>query len=158
MGPVLYRIFITVHSGLRWVLLALLLTVIVQAVRSWRSAAPFEKKHRILVAATVGMADLQLLLGLGLYFGLTDRFKTLIADPGNVMRTSELRFFAVEHIFGMLLALALLHVTSVRAKRAEDHTTAWKRIMIGFIVALLIIAASIPWPFMPASRPWLRFG
>jgi len=155
---VLYSVLITLHSGLRWVLLVLMLVVIVQAVRGWRSAAPIEKKNRVLASISIGIADLQLLLGLGLFFGATEWFTTLLEDPGNVMRTSALRFFAVEHWFGMVVAIAILHVASVRSKRADDDALAWRRLALGFIGALIVILVSIPWPFMAAARPLFRFG
>ncbi len=154
----LYQILLTAHSALRWLLLAALLVVIVQAVSGWRGGGAVEKKHRGLAAAAVGLADLQLLLGLGLFFGPTDWLSRLLQDPGLVMRTSALRFFAVEHWFGMVAALVILHVTSIRSKRAADDKLAWRRLALGFIAALIVILVSIPWPFVPAARPLFRFG
>lgn len=154
----LYRIIVTLHSGLRWVLLALLLVVIVRAVLGWRGGKALVKKDRVLASICVGIADLQLVIGLLLYFGLTSWFTTLLEDPGRVMGTSALRFFAVEHAPGMIVALVILHVASIRSKRADDDRVAWRRLALGFIAALVLILVSIPWPFMPYGRALFRFG
>jgi hypothetical protein len=148
---------LSVHSGLRWVVLAMLLVVLVSAVRGWRSAAPMTKRDRALRSAAIGLADLQLLLGLTLY-ATGPWIQSFREDMGHVMRTTVLRFFVVEHAFGMLVALVVLHVASVASKKANDPKTAWRRAAIGLGVGLAIILISIPWPFLPYGRPLLRFG
>lgn len=153
----LHRILLTLHSGLRWVVLTMLVVVLVHAIRSWRQSAERTKRDRILVASTVGLADLQLLLGLSLYV-VGPWLTTLGEDMGLVMRTAPLRFFVVEHAFGMIVGLVILHVASVRSRKADDDRTGWRRLAIGVGVALFAILASIPWPFMAYGRPLLRLG
>ncbi|MCB9598046.1 MAG: hypothetical protein H6719_35350 [Sandaracinaceae bacterium] len=153
----LHSILLTVHSGLRWLVLIMLVVVLVNAVRGWRSGAELQKRDRAITSAAIGFADLQLLVGLSLY--LTGPWLTTFREGmGHVMRTTVLRFFVVEHVTGMLVALAVLHIASVRSKRADEPKIAWRRLAIGVGLALLIIFASIPWPFMPYGRPLLRFG
>ncbi|MCA9605066.1 MAG: hypothetical protein KC619_05705 [Myxococcales bacterium] len=153
----LHRILLTVHSGLRWVVLAMILVVLVSAIRGWRSGAEMQKRDRGLKSAAVGLADLQLLLGLVLY-ATGPWIQTFQEGMGHVMRTTQLRFFVVEHVFGMVTAIVVLHVSSVLSKRAAEPKAQHKRLAIGFGVALLIIFASVPWPFMPYGRPLIRFG
>ena len=77
------------------------------------------------------------------------------SDFGAAMRQSDLRFWAVEHVIGMLIASALLHIGTTRVKKALEgrrHKTA----IIFFGLALLVVLASIPWPGMPAGRPLFR--
>ncbi|MBX3270311.1 MAG: hypothetical protein KF729_08615 [Sandaracinaceae bacterium] len=154
----LHRVLLTIHSGLRWVVLAMLLALLVAAIRGWRSGAALEKRDRILKGAAIGLADLQLLLGLTLY--ATGPWLTSLSEDARlVMRTSVLRFFVIEHATGMLAALVVLHVGSVLSKRAKDDPkAAWRRLAIATGVALLLILASIPWPFLPYARPLLRWG
>lgn len=152
-----HQILLTVHSGLRWAVLVMLVVVLVSAVRGWRSGVEMSKRDRGLRAAAVGLADLQLILGLTLYV-TGPWIDSIQQDMGHVMRTTALRFFVVEHSTGMLVALAILHVTSVLTKKATDPKTAWRRLAIGFGVGLAIILISIPWPFLPYGRPLFRFG
>ncbi len=154
---VLHRVLLTIHSGLRWAVLFMLVVLFVAAIRGWRAGAAMEKRDRALKGAAIGLADLQLLLGLTLY--LTGPWvEAFREDVGRVMRTAVLRFFVVEHVTGMLAGLAVLHVASVLSKRAGDPKTAWRRLAIGVGLALLLILASIPWPFLPYGRPLLTLG
>jgi len=152
-----HTVLLTIHSSLRWLVLVALVALFVRAVVGWRGKQERTKRDRILTAITIGFVDLQLLLGLVLYF-TGPWMQTLSEGMGRVMSTTPLRFFIVEHPFGMIVALIVLHVFSVRSRKADDDTVAWRRLAIGVGLGLLIILISIPWPFMPAGRPWLRFG
>jgi len=57
------------------------------------------------------------------------------------------RFFAVEHLAGMLIAIILIHIGKAQGKRPIGDKAKHRRTMIFYLVALLIILASIPWPF-----------
>ena len=63
--------------------------------------------------------DIQLLLGLLLYFVVSPLMASIRADFGAAMSDSNLRFFAVEHISLMMLAVVLGHVAVVMARRAD---------------------------------------
>jgi len=62
--------------------------------------------------------DLQLLLGLVLYFVLSPFTTQALNDFGAAMRNAPLRFFAVEHVTLMLAAVILVHVGRVLARKA----------------------------------------
>lgn len=155
--PAVHSVLLAVHSSLRWLVLVALVALFVRAVVGWRGEHERTKRDRILTAVTIGFVDLQLVLGLVLYF-TGPWMQTLSEGMGRVMSTSPLRFFIVEHPFGMILALIVLHVFSVRSRKADDDKLAWRRLAIGLGVGLLLILISIPWPFMPAGRPWFRLG
>jgi len=98
----------------------------------------------------------QLLVGLLLYFALSPFTTDAMKDFGAAMRTPALRFWAVEHVFGMVIGVALAHVGRVRIRKAEmsrRHLVA----VIFFGIALVAILASIPWPGTPNGRPWIRW-
>jgi len=152
-----HAVLVGIHSSLRWLVLVALVALFVRAVMGWRSGAERTKRDRIITAATIGIVDVQLLIGLILYF-TGPWMQTLSEGMGPVMSHTPLRFFIVEHPFGMIVALIVLHVFSVRSRKADDDTVGWRRLAIGVGVGLLLILISIPWPFMPAGRPWLPFG
>jgi phosphoglycerol transferase MdoB-like AlkP superfamily enzyme len=90
--------------------------------------------------------DIQLLLGLILYFtGMW--FEKVKSGMGAVMKDSTERFFAVEHALMMIIAWLLVHVGRSMVKRGSTDAQKHKRTLIYFGIALLLILAMIPWPF-----------
>lgn len=151
-----YTIVLVLHSWVRWLIVVGAVVALVRALRGWSGDRPWEAGDRVPLVATVGMLDLQLLVGLLLYFVLSPMTPGSFEALGASMKSSVTRFWAVEHGFGMLLAVVAAHVTSVRVRRAPDarkHRTA----AIGIIVMLVLLAASMPWPFLPYGRPLVRF-
>ena len=152
----MHSFFLVAHSALRWVLLFGLIAVVVAAVRGWRASKPYETTDRKRVAAVVGVAHLQVLIGLIVY-GVTGPWITMLQENARqVMSTRALRFFAVEHSFSMIVAVVILQIGVIRAKRAEGDGVGWRRLAIASGLSLLIIVGSIPWPFMPYGRALLR--
>lgn len=70
---------------------------------------------------------------------------------GEVMKHSAYRFFAVEHFAGMLIGIILITVARGKAKVLNYKATSWL-----LLIALIIILATIPWPFRGEGigRPW----
>jgi hypothetical protein len=152
----LYVSVLFVHSSLRWFVLALALSVTARsALGLWRQL-PWSATHERLHKALLLTADLQLALGLALYLWLSPFSRAFFHNPRVGFHDASLRFFGIEHVFGMSIALTLLHFGQVRAQRAR---TAWdkQRQACWFsLAALLLMAASVPWPFMPYPRPLWR--
>ena len=60
------------------------------------------------------------------------------------------RFWAVEHITGMLIAIILITVARGKAKALNYKAVFWL-----LLIALMIIFAVVPWPFREGiARPW----
>ncbi|MFN0061262.1 MAG: hypothetical protein ACKVPX_01915 [Myxococcaceae bacterium] len=140
---------LSIHSWLRWILLAVVLFALVHALT--------QRNHqRGLVRATVSLMDLQVLLGLFLY-GFLSPFMPKSGEAfRGAMKDSMLRFWAVEHLVSAILALVAVHVGSVAARRAPDAARAQKRWAIGLGVGLLFLLATVPWPFLPYGRSLFR--
>ena len=137
------------HSSLRWAVLAVLLYALFRAIQGLQNNRPFGEDDRRAGLFTTIVCDLQLLLGLALYFLGPMGLKN-IQDSGmaTVMQNPLARFFAVEHISMMLLAIILIHVGSARSKRGATDAAKHKAALIFYGIGLLLILASIPWPFM----------
>jgi hypothetical protein len=97
------------------------------------------------------------MIGLLLYVGLSPITRAALQDFGGAMRDSVLRFWAVEHIFGMLVSLTLAHIGRSKTRRLSNATARHKAAAIYFGLALLVMLASIPWPGLPAGRALFRF-
>jgi hypothetical protein len=152
----MYLLTLAVHSLLRWVVLAAGLLAAGRAVAGARSRSEWtpvdEKAGRWFVVAL----DVQLLLGLALYLGLSPVTQIAFQDVGAAMGNSVLRFWVVEHIVGMLLAVVLAHVGRVRLRRTADAARRHRTAAIFFGLALVAMIVTIPWPGMPAARPLFR--
>jgi hypothetical protein len=80
-----------------------------------------------------------------LYAFVSPVTKTAFNDFGAAMKNADLRFYAVEHILMMVIALVLVHIG--RAKSKKD-VAPWKKhrsAAIFYGIALLLVLAGIPW-------------
>jgi hypothetical protein len=152
----MYSATLIVHSWLRWavIIAGLLATVRALLGGSRRSAwTPADDRAGFWFVMAL---DLQLLVGLVLYGFLSPYATQAFRDFGGAMKDPVLRFWAVEHAFGMLIGVALAHVGRVRARRTDSlrrHRVA----AIFYGLALLAILISIPWPGSVHGRPLLRW-
>ena len=135
---------VAVHSFLRWVLLLLLLITIIKAFSGWFGKKMFTSGDRKLSLFTMIAAHTQLLLGLALYFQSP---WVRLGEMGAAMKNSILRFWAVEHILGMVVAIVLITIGNSKAKRGASDEKKFRALAILFTLALVLILASIPWPF-----------
>jgi len=58
-----------------------------------------------------------------------------------VMKNDVPRFFVVEHVTGMLIAIVLITIARGKVKKAAYGATFWL-----YVIALALILLSIPWP------------
>ncbi len=142
-----YSIILFLHSWLRWVVLILALVAIVKSLSGWLGNKPFTKSENGIGGAFVGTMHLQLVLGLLLYFVFSAYgFKAIsAAGMGEVMKDSTARFWGVEHIFMMILAVVFAQIGRSRSKRAVSDMQKHKSAAIFFIIALLLVLSRIPW-------------
>lgn len=128
------------HSGLRWVALIL----IVWAIYNAFSAKEFEKRYKLINLFSMVSLHLQLVLGLILYI-ISDKVKFFdgwMKEPSGIYR-----FYGMEHLAGMLIAIALITVGYVKSKKGTTPAEIYKPIKLFYIIGLILILASIPWPF-----------
>ncbi len=139
----MYTGLLHLHNVLRWVILIALLLNIFKLLAGNRSIG----LSKVLLIS----AHTTLLIGLYQYFTGPWGFHLISQmGMGEVMKNSTFRFFAVEHIFGMIVAIALITVGHVKLKKGG----ATKTTAILYIIALIVILASIPWPFRASvARP-----
>jgi hypothetical protein len=110
-------------------------------------------KKDALKASKVLLISAHSTLVLGLYqyfFGPIGFIFIKSMGMAAVMKDNVARFWAVEHIFSMLLAITLITIGHVKYKKGGSSKTT----LILYILALLLIFAAIPWPFRAAiARP-----
>ena len=153
----MYPAMLTLHSVLRWVVLLTGLLAAARACAGWTGQRPWTTAdHRAGVWFTIAL-DIQLLAGLGLYLVLSPLTQTAFENMAATMRNSSLRFWSVEHPFGMMIALVLVHVGRVRIRKASTDESRHQTAAIFFVIALVIILLSLPWPGTLNARPLFRW-
>jgi hypothetical protein len=135
-------ILISSHSGWRWIVLLLLLAAVVKMHMGWKGKKTFVEGDRKLVLFAMIAFHLQFLFGWILYF-ISDR--VIFSDK--TMGESILRFFALEHVLMMTIAMVLITIGHSKAKKKKDDTAKFKVIAVFYTIALIVILAAIPWPF-----------
>jgi hypothetical protein len=151
-----YPIALFAHSWIRWVVLVCLVLVVVRTLRGWLGGHLWTPTDERLHSALVGAADLQFLLGLWLYLGASPFVRAFLANPGVEVHTRLLRFFGLEHVLMMVVAVALIHVGRATSQKATDARLRHRRTAIWTLVATLLVLSSIPWPSFPVERPLFR--
>jgi hypothetical protein len=136
------------HSGLRWIVLILALLAIVKAFMGMQKKSAFTNSDNKIGLMLISFMDIQLIIGLVLYVFGPLGFKNIQnMGMGEVMKNPYTRFFAMEHLVGMLIAIVVFHIGRSKSKKAIDDASKHKKAFIFYLIGLLIILASIPWPF-----------
>jgi hypothetical protein len=152
----MYSFLIVAHSLFRWLVLISLLFAIYRAYVGWVTKKAFTPLENSIRNFASTIANIQFLIGLWLYF------KSPIVDYfwGNVsvaIHERDIRFFGIEHITMMFIAVSIINTGSGLVKRRPTDKSKFKTIAIWFSVGLTIIFLSIPWRFSPfTSRPYFR--
>jgi hypothetical protein len=135
---------IHLHNALRWVVLIAGVIAIVKAILNASAGKPYQR-----TAGTVFVASmhLQLVLGFGLYFGVSALAETFRADPGAAMKVAALRFFGMEHLVLVVAAAVVATIGSARSRRAPDEASKNKTARTFFVIAMVLVLLGIPWPF-----------
>lgn len=150
----MYEILLRSHSGLRWLVIGFVLAAIFRAFTNMSSGkfTPLDDKLSLFSLIS---AHIQLLLGLGLYFISPFVKAAMEAGMGEAMKSTVMRFWLVEHLIGMLIGITLITIGRISAKKATGDSAKFKKIAIFFTIGIIVILASIPWPFRAEiARGW----
>lgn len=137
------------HSALRWVALILL---VITVIGSFTGGSTFTEGARKRGLFTMITLHVQLVVGLALYF--LGQNGVALFKQADVMSDPMHRFFAVEHLTGMLVAILFATLGHSLAKRAGSDRSKYRKQQIWFTFALILIVASIPWPFRPGFEAY----
>jgi hypothetical protein len=149
------QIVLVLHNLLRWAVLIFGLWTLLNAITGVFSNRKYSAADNRSNLFFMISCDIQLLIGLILYF--SNSWFDRLRDLGNNMKDPVNRFFTMEHMSMMIIAWILVHVGRASVKRAGTDAAKHKRMLIFFGIAILLILASIPWPFREAiARPYFR--
>jgi hypothetical protein len=131
------------HSGLAYLALLGLVIVIFWALFGSLSGREFQEKDRKIAMIAFILSHIQLLLGLILYFVSPLGFSLLTS--GTAMGDATARLTALEHPVINILAIVLISVGYIRAKKLTVSQSKFRSIYMMYAIVLVLILSRIPW-------------
>ncbi|MDD2982961.1 MAG: hypothetical protein PHQ74_06205 [Crocinitomicaceae bacterium] len=139
---------VAAHSGMRWIVLILILAAIFNAIAS-KASGKYEKKDKMLNLFAMIFLHIQLLVGIILYF---NSGKVSFAEGW--MKNASTRFYGMEHVLLMLIAITLVTIGRKKAEKASLAANKHGAIVKFYAIGLILIIISIPWPFRNLGGSW----
>ncbi|MDX1591090.1 MAG: hypothetical protein R3283_03950 [Balneolaceae bacterium] len=134
------------HSYLAYFLLGVLILSLIYAIVQFVTKSMFTERVRKVVLTGFIASHLQLLIGLILYvvspLGLS-------GFSGEVMSDSVSRLYALEHPLTMIVAVILISVGYIKAKKPGDDARRFKTVILYYTLGLILILIRIPWQAWP---------
>ena len=149
----MYPVVLFLHSWVRWIVAIAAVVAVARAFYGWLGKKGWAKLDDQLGLLFSTSLDVQMLLGLILYFFLSPITQAAFKNLGAATSDATLRFFTLEHLLYMLVAVVLGHVGRALSKKATEPVAKHRMAAILFGLATLAILLAIPW-----SRPLFRFG
>lgn len=144
----MYQGLLHLHNLLRWVILILAVIAIVKAFAGMTSRKPFTNTDKKIGLFLMVAAHIMFMIGLFQWLAGDWGINTIRKmGMGEVMKNSIYRYWAIEHITGMVIAIALITVGRGVGKKNIADRIKHQRTFWFYLVALLIILVTIPWPF-----------
>ena len=137
------------HSLLRYAVLLTVAAAGILHLRGFLTKRPILTYERSLSILAVVFSHVQLAIGLILYLMKFNVYKEMSGEMG--------RFWKMEHLGTMVIAVALVTIGRASAKRSYDEEVKQKRIAVFFLIALALMLWAIPWPFsvFGHGRGWI---
>jgi hypothetical protein len=151
----MYTTILALHSWIRWIALIAGVGATIMTMRDSSGAAGTSRVDRWGFALVTAL-DVQLLLGLILYLVVSPNMVEIRANFGAAMKDPVARFWAVEHITSMLIAVILVHVGRVLGRKSTSPESKRMKLFVCFGIATVLMILSIPWPGLRAGRPLFR--
>ena len=133
------------HSGLRYLVLILLLAGIIRSFSALFSQKPWGSFDNLVGKWLLIFTHVQFLIGLVVYFanGWHNQLQH--------MSEATLRYNALEHPLAMILAVVLITIGRSRGRKAKSDSAKHRLAGVLWLIALVIILSRIPtqsWPGM----------
>ncbi len=141
----LYTGLLHTHSMFRWLVLITLIVAIILGFSGWLGKKEWTKKDNLAGLLLTIFIDIQFLIGIILYAFVSPITKAAFANFGAAMKNDEQRFYAVEHILMMMIALVIIHIGRAKSKKAISDVKKHRSAALFFTAALILIIAAIPW-------------
>jgi hypothetical protein len=131
-------LLVLTHSTLRYFIIVFLLILLFRSFQGWQQKRAFTATDNKVSLWLFILTHSQLLIGLILYF-----ISPLVIFDGASMKNAITRYWLVEHISMMLIAVVLITLARTTSKKMTDDLAKHKRLFIFNLIALLIIIVAI---------------
>jgi hypothetical protein len=143
----MFPVLLQIHSILRWVILILLVLSIVQSLIGWIKKRELREGDTKIWLFTMIFTHTTLLIGLILlFFGRFGILSSGLPEGVVLMKDTFYRFYWVEHPTGMIVATILITLGRAVVKKQITDPLKYKRAFWYFLLALVVIILTIPWP------------
>ncbi|WBX76859.1 hypothetical protein PG911_00955 [Tenacibaculum ovolyticum] len=129
----------TLHSYWAYIVVAVLLFTVINAIIGLVQKKEFTHKEFRLGLFGLITTHIQLLLGFLVYF--VGGFQSGLGD----MKDSAVRLLALEHPLMMIIAIVLITIGWSKHKKQVKSETKFKTFTIFYGLALVLILSRIPW-------------
>jgi heme A synthase len=151
----IYSLVLTIHNFNRWAILIFFALTLGYFLHNKFTINKMTKESQKYLKFTMIFSDIQLLVGVALYFFSSPLMITFLMSLNEnvhaIMKTKETRFFIIEHPFMMILFWILIHVAVVVSKKDSIDSKKLNNILIILFVCLALLVGGIPW-FRPLYR------
>ena len=138
-----------IHSLLRYGVLITVAAAGLIHLRGLLAQRPILNGERSLAIVAVVLCHVQLVVGLILYAMSYELYSNMQGAAG--------RFWKMEHLGTMVVAILLVTLGRALSKRAKLERSKQLRIAVFFLIGLALMLLAIPWPFTEIghNRGWL---
>jgi hypothetical protein len=151
-----YGVLRLVHGYWRWAVLVSGAVVLLRALAGVRRQRPWTPSDERASRTLVAVVDIQVLLGLTLYFALSPFWLAVRESFHLVVKDPATRFFGMEHETAMLLAFIAAHLGRIGARRASEAASKHRALLVWTLLFFALVLWAIPWPWRSIGRPLLR--
>ncbi len=141
----MYPVLLQIHHYLSYLVVLLAVYVTIKAWIGYTGKKRFLPADEKSGLAFSILFDIQVLAGLILYVFVSPITKAGFADMGATMKNADLRFYVIEHIMVMLIALVLIHIGRSKTKKAHTDISKHKTSAIFYTIGLILILSRFPW-------------
>lgn len=136
----MYQGLLYTHTYLRYFILVMLIVVIVMAAIGLVNKKPYGKLDNKFSLFLLIFTHLQAVVGLILYF-----VSPFVKFSSETMKDSTLRYWTVEHLTGMIVAVVLITVGRITTKKLPLDASKHRRMLVlnGVALVLIIVVISL---------------
>lgn len=147
----LAKYLLAAHNLIRWLVLAAGAYAVFRAWTGWSGRKQWTDSDSGAVRLFVNSVSLQFVVGVILY-AVSPLIRTGLSDMGNAMREPTIRYFVVEHVTVMLIAIAIAHIGAAKVRKATSDSARFQTATIWMGIAFAAMAGFVPWgrPLFPS--------
>ena len=135
----LYSFLLPLHSLVRWAVVIIAVAAVGRAFYAWLAKKEWTALDNRLGMLFPMLLDVQVLFGLILYFFASPLTETFFQNMPAAMQNPEIRFYGIEHIFYMVLALGIAHAGRMFSRRAKEPAARHRAAALFFGLAVLVV-------------------